>query len=129
MTQAAAEEIDHLSWCEDRLRELNSKTSLLNPIWYTGSLFIGALAGLIGDRFSLGFVAETEHQVSRHLQQHLERLPTTDLKTKAIITQMQTDESHHADMARTAGAADLPFLIKRLMQGVSKLMTTTSYYI
>lgn len=129
MTEAAAEEIDHLAWCEQRLRELNSHPSLLNPLWYAGSLMIGALAGLIGDKWSLGFVAETERQVTEHLQQHLKNLPASDLKTKAILAQMHDDEAHHAEVASAAGAAELPFLIKKIMQCTSKLLTKSSYYI
>ena len=129
MTEAAAEEVDHLAWCEERLRELNSKPSVLNPLWYTGSLIIGALAGLIGDRFSLGFVAETERQVTKHLEEHLEHLPPHDMKTKAVLSKMQEDEAHHADVAIAAGAAELPFMVKQLMRGMSKIMTKSSYYI
>ena len=129
MAEAAAEEIDHLAWCEQRLRELNSKPSLLNPIWYSGSLMMGILAGLTGDRWSLGFVAETERQVTAHLEKHLHKLPAEDLKTKAILSQMHSDEAHHAQMAHDAGAANLPFIVKKLMHGVSKLMTKSSYYI
>lgn len=129
MEQAAAEEIDHLAWCEERLHELNSQPSLLNPLWYFGSFMIGTLAGLAGDRWSLGFVAETELQVSAHLQKHWQKLPIQDTKSKAILTQMYEDEMHHADVAKEAGAAELPFVIKKLMQGVSKLMTHSSYHI
>ncbi len=129
MTEAAEEEVDHLAWCEERLRELGSQPSVLNPFWYGGSLMIGALAGLIGDRWSLGFVAETERQVTKHLQQHLQNLPSSDVKTKAILARMHDDEAHHADMANAAGAAELPFFIKQLMQSVSKLLTKSSYYI
>ncbi len=129
MTAAAAEEVDHLAWCETRLRELNSQPSLLNPLWYGGSLLLGMLAGLAGDQWSLGFVAETERQVTNHLASHLKQLPKKDLKTKAILAKMQADEAHHADMAKLAGAAPLPFLITQVMQSVSKLMTRSSYYI
>ena len=129
MTEAAAEEVDHLAWCEQRLRELDSRPSVLNPLWYGGSLMIGALAGFVGDKWSLGFVAETERQVTNHLQEHLAHLPANDLKTKAILAQMHEDEAHHADVANAAGAAELPFLVKRLMRGVSKLLTKSSYYI
>jgi ubiquinone biosynthesis monooxygenase Coq7 len=129
MADAAAEEVDHLAWCEQRLRELNSRPGLLNPFWYTGSFIIGALAGLAGDKFSLGFVAETEKQVSAHLEKHLNKLPSQDEKTKAILEQMKTDECHHADTARKAGAVDLPTVVKTLMQVTSKFMTRTSYYI
>lgn len=129
MAEAAAEEVDHLAWCEQRLQELNSQPSVLNPLWYGGSLLLGLLAGLAGDRWSLGFVAETEHQVTRHLASHLQQLPKNDLKTKAILAKMQEDEARHAEMAHAAGAAELPFLMKQMMQGVSKLMTKSSYYV
>lgn len=129
MNQAAAEEIDHLAWCEERLAQLNSQPSVLNPIWYSGSLVIGALAGFIGDKVSLGFVAETERQVTSHLQKHIALLPKEDNKTKAILERMQDDEEHHANLAMQAGAKDLPFVIKTLMAFVSKGMTKTSYYI
>lgn len=129
MTEAALEEVDHLAWCEQRLYELDSRPSVLNPLWYGGSLLLGALAGLAGDRWSLGFVAETEHQVSTHLQQHLQHLPPQDLKTKAILAKMQDDEAHHADIAHAAGAAELPSFIKQFMQCVSKVMTQSSYYL
>lgn len=129
MTEAALQEIDHLAWCEERLRELGGQPSLLNPFWYGGSLLIGILAGLAGDQWSLGFVAETERQVTNHLQKHIHHLPPEDLKTKAILAKMQEDEAHHAASAESAGAAELPFPIKRFMQIVSKLMTKSSYYI
>ena len=129
MTQAAAEEVDHLAWCEERLHELNSQPSLLNPLWYTGSFLIGALAGLAGDRWSLGFVAETERQVSRHLERHLQHLPVQDTKSEAILKMMQEDEEQHAALAIEAGAAELPPLIKQCMQKISKLMTESSYHI
>ena len=129
MTEAAAQEVDHLAWCEQRLHELDSHPSILNPLWYGGSLALGALAGLAGDKWSLGFVAETERQVTKHLQKHLRYLPQKDIKSKAILAQMQHDEAQHAEQATAAGAAELPFLIKQLMQGVSKLLTKTSYYI
>lgn len=129
MNQAAAEEVDHLAWCEQRLQELNSQTSRLNPLWYWGSLMIGVLAGFAGDRWSLGFVAETERQVTAHLQKHLHHLPPQDLKSKAILAKMQEDEAHHAKTAIEAGAAELPFIVKQLMHGVSTLLTRSSYYI
>ena len=129
MTEAAAQEVDHLAWCEQRLSELGSRPSILNPIWYGGSIALGALAGLAGDKWSLGFVAETERQVTKHLQTHQQHLPTQDVKTKAILAKMQDDEEHHAEVASKAGAAELPFFIKQLMQCVSKLLTKTSYYI
>lgn len=129
MAQAAAEEVDHLSWCEQRLDELDENPSVLNPLWYLGSFTIGALAGLAGDKYSLGFVEETERQVTEHLQNHLARLPENDLRSRAILDQMQVDETHHADQARDAGAAPLPTPIQLLMRQVSKIMTTTSYRI
>ena len=103
MQHAADEEIDHLAWCEDRLDELGSRPSLLNPIWYAGSFAIGAAAGLVGDKWSLGFVEETEKQVVEHLQEHLDRLPQDDKQTRAIIEQMQIDEAEHGDTAKQAG--------------------------
>jgi 3-demethoxyubiquinol 3-hydroxylase len=129
MTDAADEEIDHLAWCEQRLRDLDSQPSVLNPVWYIGSLMIGALAGLAGDRFSLGFVAETELQVSAHLQNHLKNLPIQDEKTRAILEKMHEEEAHHADVAKQAGAVTLPAFIKQIMKGVSKIMTKTSYHL
>lgn len=128
MTKAAAEEIDHLAWCEARLQELNSKPSLLNPFWYAGSLFLGAFAGLMGDRWSLGFVAETERQVTAHLIKHIENLPPQDEKTHAILQQMKIDETAHAEAAVSAGAKELPLLIKNLMYAISKILTTSSYH-
>ncbi len=129
MQQAAEEETDHLAWCESRLQELNSQPSLLNPFWYCGSFVIGALAGLAGDKWSLGFVAETEHQVTRHLQAHLERTPKQDQKTRAILKQMEEDERQHATNALDAGGAQLPKPIRKLMQLSAKLLTKTAYYI
>ena len=129
MKKAAMEEVEHLAWCEQRLHELDSQPSILNPFWYGGSLILGALAGLAGDQWSLGFVAETERQVTQHIQHHLDHLPPHDIKTKSILSKMQDDETKHADTAIAAGAAELPFLIKKLMQGVSTLMTKSSYYI
>lgn len=129
MQEAAEEEIDHLAWCEARLHELNSKPSLFNPFWYAGSWMIGAFAGLVGDQWSLGFVAETERQVTAHLERHLKNLPTTDHKSHAILSQMKTDEIAHAELAHQAGAANLPFLIQRLMYAISKLLTKSSYHL
>ena len=129
MEFAAKEEEDHLAWCEDRLNELTSFTSVLNPIWYTLSFVMGASAGLAGDHYSLGFVAETEKQVSAHLLSHLQQLPAEDLRSKAIIEQMNTDELHHRDTALDAGGVDLPVPIRLLMTAISKTMTKTSYYI
>lgn len=129
MSAAAEEETDHLAWCEQRLLELGSQPSLLNPFWYLHSFMLGALAGKVGDQWSLGFVAETEKQVVAHLEKHLEKLPSQDEKSRAILEQMHQDEAHHAEIAKAAGAAELPFIIQKLMQGISKVMTNTSYYI
>ena len=129
MEQAASEELDHLSWCNKRLEELNNKPSLLNPIWYGMSFSIGALAGLIGDNWSLGFVHETEEQVVKHLDGHLDKLSKKDLKTKAVVEQMRIDEEQHSHDALEAGAEILPDEIKNLMSKVAKLMTSSSYHI
>lgn len=129
MHQAATEEVDHLAWCEERLAELGSKPSVLNPLWYGGSLILGALAGFAGDNISLGFVAETEKQVTAHLYKHLQTIPVEDKKTKAILERMQEDEAHHAMVAIDAGAVELPEVMKQLMSLVSKLMTKSSYYL
>jgi len=129
MAQAATEETDHLAWCEQRLLELGSQPSQLNVIWYCGSILLGALAGFAGDKISLGFVAETEHQVSAHLQEHLKKLPSEDKRTQLILEQMQEDEEHHAHCALEAGGIELPYIIKQLMTMMSKLMTKSSYYI
>ena len=127
MKQSAVEEVDHLVWCEQRIRELGGHTSYLNPFWYLGSLIIGAVAGVCGDRWSLGFITETEHQVVRHLEGHLQRLPHSDRKSRAILEQMKTDEAHHATVALEAGAAELPAMVKQLMQWTSRVMTWFSY--
>ena len=129
MEQAAEEENDHLAWCEERLRELNHQTSRLDPLWFAGSFAIGALAGLAGDRWSLGFVAETERQVVRHLESHLAQLPEADHRTRAILEQMKEDEERHGDNASRAGGAELPEPVRRLMALASKVMTTTAYRI
>jgi len=129
MERAALEENDHLSWCEQRTKELGGHTSLLNPLWYAGSLAIGALAGRIGDQWSLGFIVETEHQVVRHLEEHLQHLPAEDAKSRAILDQMKTDEAHHATTALNAGGAPLPDPVKKLMALTSKVMTCTAYWI
>lgn len=129
MEQAAIEEQDHLAWCEDRLKELESHTSLLNPVWYGLSFGMGAIAGIAGDKYSLGFVAETERQVSLHLQHHISQLPPHDERSRRILEQMNEDELHHRDTALAAGGVDLPLPVKIAMTGVSKLMTKTSYYI
>jgi ubiquinone biosynthesis monooxygenase Coq7 len=129
MQQSAMEEVDHLAWCEQRLRELDSHTSILNPAWYLGSFGIGALAGICGDKWSLGFISETERQVVRHLQGHLRSLPDRDARSRAILEQMQLDEGHHATVALEAGAAELPAPVKQVMQWTSKLMTGASYWV
>ncbi len=127
MERAALEENDHLDWCEGRIKELGSHTSVLNPAWYAGSFAIGALAGAAGDKWSLGFVAETEHQVVKHLEDHLRHLPPQDIKSRAILEQMKEDETHHATVALEAGGAALPWPIKKLMGLVSRVMTLTAY--
>lgn len=129
MEQAAIEEQDHLAWCEDRLKELDSHTSLLNPVWYGLSFGMGALAGIAGDKYSLGFVAETERQVSLHLEEHIRQLPEQDERSRKILVQMNEDELHHRDTALNAGGVDLPVPVRIAMTGISKLMTKTSYYI
>jgi len=129
MQKSAQEEIDHLVWCQQRLDELGSHSSYLNPVWYLGSFSIGAVAGVCGDKWSLGFVAETERQVVTHLQSHLARLPQADHKSRAILEQMQQDESHHATVAEESGAADLPEPVKKLMSLCSGVMTKTAYWI
>jgi len=129
MEAAAAEENDHLAWCEQRLHQLDSRTSLLNPLFYAASFSVGALAGLAGDRWSLGFVAETERQVVRHLQSHLEQIPAQDQATRAILEQMKEDELHHATTAIEAGAAEFPYAVKKLMQAMAKVMTGSVYYL
>jgi 3-demethoxyubiquinol 3-hydroxylase len=129
MNQAAAEETDHLAWCEQRLEELKGRPSLLNPIWYFGSLALGAFAGLWGDRASLGFIAETEKQVESHLRGHLERLSPKDLRSKAILEQMTHDEMAHGAKAASMGGKPLPFPITWAMRATSKLMTRGSYWL
>ena len=129
LEQAALEETEHLNWCETRLRELGSHTSYLNPLWYTGSLAIGALAGALGDKWNLGFLAETEHQVERHLEGHLSRLPLHDLKSRAIVEQMKQDEARHAMVAQEQGGVALPLPLTLGMQFTSKLMTHSAYWV
>jgi len=129
MERAALEENDHLAWTEQRLHELSSHKSILNPIWYSGSFAIGAVAGLLGDKWSLGFVAETEYQVIKHLDEHLGKLPAQDARSKAVLKQMKIDEAHHATVAIEGGGAELPSPVKKLMSAMSKVMTTSAYYI
>lgn len=129
LDHSAQEEMDHLAWCETRLQELGSHTSYLNPIWYAGSFAIGLAAGLAGDKWSLGFVAETEKQVENHLESHLQKLPVEDQRSRAIVDQMRIDEIEHGQVAISAGGAVLPESIQKLMQAMSKVMTSTAYKI
>ena len=127
LERAAAEENDHLAWCQERLDELDARPSVLAPFWYAGSFAIGALAGLAGDRWSLGFVVETERQVEAHLDHHLAELPPEDRASRAVLERMKADEVRHAGDARAAGGADLPRPVRGLMRLVSKVMTRTAY--
>ncbi len=129
MQNAAAEEGDHLAWCQKRLEELSSHPSYLNPLWYGGSFCIGLLAGMIGDDWSLGFVAETERQVIRHLEGHLQTLPTADLRSHHILKQMEQDEAHHRDEAVACGARELPNVIKQGMALTAKIMVKIAYWV
>lgn len=128
MAQCAKEESDHLAWCESRLKTLGATPSILNPFWYTHSFLLGFLAGKWSNGVSLGFVAETEHQVGEHLEKHLSQLPVNDEPSRAIIRQMQEDEAKHEQKAIEAGGVTLPWVVRKMMGGVSKLMTTFSYY-
>lgn len=127
LLEAAAEETDHLAWCGQRLDELGDRPSLLNPLWYGGAYAIGAVAGLIGDSLSLGFVVETERQVEAHLAGHLQRLPAADEASLAVVAQMKEDEARHADEAQQAGAAALPAPVRWLMQSAARVMTVTAH--
>jgi len=129
MEQAAQEENDHLAWTGERIRDLGSHTSYLNPLWYAGSYAIGALAGVIGDKWSLGFVAETEKQVVQHLEGHLQRLAAEDHKSRAILEQMRDDEGRHATVAIESGGAELPEPVRQVMRCASGIMTRTAYWI
>jgi ubiquinone biosynthesis monooxygenase Coq7 len=126
---AAGEESDHLAWTAERLRQLGSRPSLLNPLWYAGAFAIGLVAGRSGDATSLGFVVETERQVERHLEGHLERLPAGDLASRAIVRQMKDDEAGHALAAERAGAARLPLPVRWAMRGAARVMTATAHYV
>jgi ubiquinone biosynthesis monooxygenase Coq7 len=129
MRRSAEEENDHLAWCGQRIIELRSRRSMLGPIWYLGSYALGAVAGLAGDRWSLGFVNETERQVVKHLEDHIQRVPAGDAKSQAVLAHMKIDEAHHADVAISAGARELPGTVKRMMTLMSKVMTKTTYWI
>ena len=129
LERAAQEENDHLAWCEKRCKELGTHVSYLSPFWYFGSLTIGAIAGKAGDQWSLGFVSETEHQVVRHLDEHLAQISENDHKSRAILEQMKEDELHHAVIAEDAGGANLPGAVKAAMKVSSKVMTTGAYYL
>ena len=127
MKQAADEELDHLAWCEQRLTELGSGPSVLRPLWYAGSFAIGAASGVLGDKWSLGFIEETEKQVSEHLSGHLEGLPQQDARSRAIVAQMRDEEEAHGANAHDAGAAELPEPVKGLMKGVAMIMKGAAY--
>jgi 3-demethoxyubiquinol 3-hydroxylase len=129
LTHAAAEETDHLAWCEARINELGGRKSLLNPLWYAGSFTLGAVAGALNDKWNLGFLAETELQVAAHLHNHLQQLSDADIKTRTIVHQMQQDEAAHASEAYALGASELPAPIKAGMKIASNIMTKTAYYI
>lgn len=128
MQQAAREETEHLAWCKTRIHQLGGRTSMLNPLFYAGSFTLGSIAGALGDKWSLGFLEETEKQVGAHLASHLDQLPESDHKSRKIIEQMQIDEAKHAHDAKQHGAAELPAPIKFCMKQASKLMTTSTYY-
>jgi ubiquinone biosynthesis monooxygenase Coq7 len=127
LLEAARDETDHLAWCEQRVRELGDRTSLLAPVWYAGSFAIGALAGLAGDRTSLGFVAETERQVIEHLESHLHELPPGDERSRRIVEQMQADEERHGSEARASGGRELPRPVRELMRRTARIMTGAAY--
>lgn len=126
---AARDETDHLAWTQQRLDELGARASLLNPLWYAGSFTLGWVAGRLGDRWSLGFLVETERQVERHLAEHMDRLPPTDHRSRAIVQQMKIDEARHAQEAQEAGAAELPVAVRRGMRFLSKVMTRTAHHL
>lgn len=127
MQAAAVEEFDHLAWCEQRLTELGETPSRLGPFWYAGAYAIGAASGLLGDRWSLGFIAETERQVCEHLESHLEGLPDADRRSRAVVTQMRDEEAVHGEHARAAGAAELPAPVRGLMRLTARVMTRSAY--
>lgn len=129
MAQSSEEEVDHLAWCEQRIQELGGSVSKLDPLWYAGSFAIGALAGLVGDKESLGFVGETERQVVEHLEGHLKRLPESDARSRAILEQMRDDEARHGAAAERAGGEPMPAPVRAAMRLMSKVMTTTAYWV
>ncbi len=129
LQRAAQEETEHLAWTAKRVHELGSHLSVLNPVWYTGSLALGAVAGLLGDKWNLGFLAETERQVGGHLQSHLSSLPPQDAKSRAVVQQMYVDETQHSEMARQLGGAELPQPVRLLMRASSRVMTRTVYWV
>lgn len=126
---AAREEVDHLAWTEQRLRELGARPSLLNPLWYAGAFGLGLLAGRAGDAVSLGFVVETERQVEQHLESHLGRLPEADVASRAVVAQMKDDEARHGASAQQSGAAPLPSVVRWAMRQAARVMTTTAHYV
>lgn len=129
LENAAAEERDHLAWCRSRLDELGSRPSLLDPLWYAGSFGLGMVCGLAGDRWSMSFLAETEAQVERHLEGHLQRLPPGDARSRAVVEQMRVDEGQHGATGRSLGARELPLPVKAAMRIASRVMTRTAYYV
>ena len=129
MHRAAEEEFDHLAWCEQRINELGYRPSRLSPLWYAGAYAIGAASGVLGDKWSLGFIAETEKQVCSHLDSHLDHLPEDDAKSRAIVEQMRDEEQEHGENAVDAGAAELPRPVIRLMRVTAKVMTNTAYWV
>jgi ubiquinone biosynthesis monooxygenase Coq7 len=129
MQRAADEEFDHLAWCEQRIHELGEDVSKLSPFWYAGAFAIGAASGILGDKWSLGFIAETEKQVCDHLDSHLGSLPAEDARSRAIVEQMRDEEAEHGENAMNAGAAELPAPVKRLMEMTAKVMTKTAYWV
>lgn len=129
LREASQEETEHLAWCEKRIRELGSHKSFMNPVFYAGSFALGAFAGALGDKWNLGFLAETENQVGKHIEDHLKRLPEQDEKSRAILEQMKIDEAKHATTAITHGGAPLPLPVKLAMKISSKIMTKTTYWI
>jgi ubiquinone biosynthesis monooxygenase Coq7 len=129
LRNAASEERDHLAWCRDRIVQLGSRTSVLDPLWYAGSFAWGVASGIAGDRWSLGFLAETEDQVERHLEGHLDRLPPDDRTSRAIVAQMREDEARHAETGRALGGRDLPEPVKAAMRAAARAMTGTTYWV